>query len=67
MPPLIGYNNICDFIACTTQGIILCVFREAEASRLLYAAQIALSTLSRQPKTTTPLQDSLTDTQPLTQ
>lgn len=41
MPPLTGAGNIRDFIACVGHGMLLNVFKESEATKLLYAAQIA--------------------------
>ena len=50
MPPLTGYENILDFIACAAHGIMLGAIDEKRGSKLLYAAQIALGALSREPK-----------------
>jgi len=49
MPPLSGYENIRDFIACTAHALIIGAVREDQGSKLLYAAQVALGALSRQP------------------
>ena len=43
MPPLVGYDNIRDFIACVAQGILLGAIESSRSSKLLYAAQVALS------------------------
>jgi hypothetical protein len=43
MPPLAGRENCRDFIACVAQGILLGVIPEKNGGKLLYAAQIALS------------------------
>ncbi len=43
MPPLVGHDNIRDFIACVAQGILLGAFDSAQSARLLYAAQVALT------------------------
>ena len=51
MPPLSGYQNICDFIACAGYGMLLGAIKEANGSKLLYAAQVALSTVPRESKT----------------
>ena len=51
MPPLAGYENICDFIACAAHGILIEAIPEKRANQLLYAAQVALSSLKRKPKT----------------
>jgi len=53
MPPLSGYQNICDFIACAGYGILLGAIKEKNAGRLLYAAQVALATVSKESKTQT--------------
>jgi hypothetical protein len=50
MPPLSGYQSICDFITCAAYGIVMGAIDDANGSKLLYAAQIALSTLRTQPK-----------------
>ena len=41
MPPLTGSRNVRDFIACTTHGLLLGALDVNEATRLLYAAQVA--------------------------
>jgi hypothetical protein len=43
MPPLDGYSNIRDFIACVAQGVLLGAIEDRQSSKLLYAAQVALS------------------------
>ncbi len=53
MPPLSGYQNICDFIACAGYGILLGAIKERNAGKLLYAAQVALATVSKEYKTQT--------------
>ena len=49
MPPLIGYDNIRDFIACVAQGLLLGAITDSRGSRLLYAAQVAQGVLRSQP------------------
>jgi hypothetical protein len=49
MPTLFGYENIRDFIACTTQGILIGAINETRSTKLLYSAQIALSASRLQP------------------
>jgi hypothetical protein len=49
MPPLSGYENIQDFIACTAYGLLIGAIQEANSSKLLYAAQVALSSIRSQP------------------
>lgn len=45
IPPLIGYDNIRDFIACVAQGLLLGAITAPQSSRLLYAAQVAQGAL----------------------
>ncbi|MGA2674236.1 MAG: hypothetical protein ABSE99_13520 [Terracidiphilus sp.] len=54
MPPLSGYENIRDFIACTAHGILVGAIDATDASKLLYAAQVALTTLRSQPSPPVP-------------
>jgi hypothetical protein len=54
MPPLSGYQNICDFIACAGYGMLLGAIKEKNAGKLLYAAQVALAAVPRESKTQTP-------------
>ncbi len=42
LPPLVGHENIRDFIACIAQSILLGAIKGNDASKLLYAAQVAL-------------------------
>jgi hypothetical protein len=51
MPPLVGYENICNFIACVGYGMLTGRFENADGTKLLYAAQVALSTVAPQSKT----------------
>ena len=53
MPPLSGYQNICDFIACAGYGILLGAIKDENGTKLLYAAQVALATVPRESKTQT--------------
>lgn len=50
MPPLAGYENIRDFIACAAHGILINAIPEKRANQLLYAAQVALASLHFDPK-----------------
>jgi hypothetical protein len=54
MPPLSGYQSICDFIACTAHGILIEAVSGTSATKLLYAAQVALSTIPQQSKNQAP-------------
>jgi len=51
MPPLSGYQNVCDFIACVGFGMLMGIIPETSAGKLLYAAQVTLSSASKRPKT----------------
>jgi hypothetical protein len=50
MPPLSGYQNICDFIACAGYGMLLGAIKDDNGTKLLYAAQVALSALPQHAK-----------------
>jgi hypothetical protein len=50
MPPLSGRQNISDFIACLAHGVLIHAIDEGLGNKLLYAAQVALSTLPPQQK-----------------
>ena len=44
LPPLLGARNTRQFIACVTYGAVVGILSGGEASRLLYAAQVAHTT-----------------------
>jgi hypothetical protein len=50
MPPLAGYDNIRDFIACTTYAMLYRIFHKDECQQLLAAAKIAMALLRTQAK-----------------
>lgn len=50
MPMLSGFDGIRDFIACVAHGVLIEAIPEKRAGHLLYAAQVALATLQREPK-----------------
>ncbi len=50
MPLLSDYEGIRDFIACTAHGILIGAIPPERSGHLLYAAQVALATLHREPK-----------------
>jgi hypothetical protein len=52
LPPLVGHENIRDFIACIAQAMLLEVIETTDASKLLYAAQVALAAVRAQPLST---------------
>jgi hypothetical protein len=43
MPPLLGSENISDFIACAAYGTLMGAITSQESTRLLYAAQVAVA------------------------
>ncbi len=45
MPPLAGAENIRDFIACVAHGMLTNSICGSDATRLLYAAQVAFTTV----------------------
>lgn len=49
MPRLSGYENIRDFIACVAHGMLVGAIDGDDGTRLLYAAQVALGAVRRQP------------------
>jgi hypothetical protein len=53
LPPLSGYQNICDFIACVGYGILVGSIKPDIGTKLLYAAQVALGAIPQQSKTQT--------------
>ena len=56
MPDLSGYENIRDFIACVTYGMLFNIIDSIEGPKFLYAAQVAIGALRQEPKTpSTPL------------
>jgi hypothetical protein len=50
MPAPVGYANICNFIACVVYGMMMGRFTFEEGPKLLYGAQVALSTIAPQSK-----------------
>jgi hypothetical protein len=70
LPPLSGYQNICDFIACAGFGILLGYIKPDVGSKLLYGAQAALGAMPQHARTQTrtPTQPPVQiDAQPQTQ
>jgi hypothetical protein len=47
MPPLTGEENIRDFIACVAQGMLIGAISGPDGARLLYAAQVAHTTINK--------------------
>jgi hypothetical protein len=54
MPRLSDYENIRDFIACVAHGILIGTIDGKNGTKLLYAAQVALSAVRRSPTTPKP-------------
>lgn len=54
LPPLAGYENIRDFIACVTYAMVNGNLYWAECHEFLAAAKIAMALLKAQPKSPTP-------------
>lgn len=50
MPPLAGFDNIRDFIACTTYAMLKRIFAKDECQQLFGAAKIAMALLRAQAK-----------------
>ena len=55
MPPLTGSRNVRNFIACVTHGMLLGALDGNEATKLLYAAQVAHTARCSNSKTKKPL------------
>ena len=49
MPPLCGYDNICDFIACVSYGILIGAIPLEMRGHLLYSARVALGIVQNEP------------------
>jgi hypothetical protein len=49
LPELVGYENIRDFIACVTHGMVIGTVTAFQADKLLNGARLALSALRQQP------------------
>jgi hypothetical protein len=47
MPPLCGAENIRNFIACVARAMLTETMKGADATRLLYAAQVAQAAIDR--------------------
>ena len=49
MPPLSGHQNISDFIACVAHAMLIDTISGPDGTRLLYAAQVAHTTMKMPP------------------
>jgi hypothetical protein len=54
MPPLSDTESIRDFVVCVAHGLLLKAIDDKTVGRLIYAAQLALSAVSSQPKSKAP-------------
>jgi hypothetical protein len=50
LPPLTGPESVSDFVACVAQAAIMKILRQNDVTQLLYAAQVAIGTVRREPK-----------------
>jgi hypothetical protein len=50
MPDLAGRENIQGFIACVTYGLVIEIIYAHDATKLFYAAQVAIGAVGREPK-----------------
>jgi hypothetical protein len=65
MPSLLGGENIRDFIACVAHGMLIGAIENNDATKLLYAAQVAFSAQNRtEPKRTPKSAAKVTPTPP---
>jgi hypothetical protein len=55
MPPLVDYESIRDFIACSAHGMLIGAIPRQSGTQLLYAAQVALAAIRQQPRQASPL------------
>jgi hypothetical protein len=49
MPSPCGYESVRDFIACVARAMLIGIIDGEDSTRLLYAAQVALGAVRRQP------------------
>src|SRR5579863_8226567 len=49
-PPLSGYKNICDFIACINYAVMTDIIIQEQAQQFLANAKVAISAVCHQPK-----------------
>lgn len=50
IPDISSYENIRDFVACVTHGMLLNVILYDEGTKLLYAARVALAAIDHESK-----------------
>ncbi|MGD1106781.1 MAG: hypothetical protein ABR865_07030 [Terracidiphilus sp.] len=49
MPPLSGYQNICDCIACIGYALVIDAIHPSDAGRLMAVAKIAIAAVRHEP------------------
>ncbi len=54
MPPLVDDEGIRDFIACAAHGMLIGAIPHQNGTQLLYAAQVALAAIRREPRPARP-------------
>jgi len=54
MPPLVDDEGIRDFIVCTAHGMLIGAIPHQNGTQLLYAAQVALAAIRREPRPARP-------------
>ena len=60
LPVLFDHDGIRNFISCVSHGVLIKAIDEEVAGRLLYAAQVAITALPRQPRPAKPKQKART-------
>jgi hypothetical protein len=50
LPPLTSLQNIRDFVACVAHGMLIGAIADRSATKLLYAAKVALATIITCPR-----------------
>ena len=64
LPVLFDQDGIRNFISCVAHGVLIRAIDEDVSGRLLYAAQVAITALPRQPRGAKPLKKPLTPPPP---
>jgi hypothetical protein len=64
MPMLAGADGVRDFLACVAHGILFGAIQREKSTQLLYAAQVALGTIPREPRPLRPVPTQPTPTPP---
>ncbi len=55
LPPLTGPESVSDFVACVTHGMSIGAIDPKDATKYLYAAQVAFAVVRNQPKAPEPV------------